>query len=56
MTTMGNGSIGTGSGVSFALSDEQIPQRVDDFAAIEAVDSNGSLLLHGAFMGLEYRF
>jgi hypothetical protein len=39
-----------------ALSDEQIPQRVDDFAAIEAVDSNGSLLLHGAFMGLEYRF
>ncbi len=39
-----------------ALSDEQIPQRIDDAAAIADVDSNGSLLLHGAFMGLEYRF
>ena len=39
-----------------ALSDEQIPQRIDDAAAIADVDSNGSLLLHGAFMGVEYRW
>ncbi|MEX2188129.1 MAG: hypothetical protein WD875_15085 [Pirellulales bacterium] len=39
-----------------ALSDEQIPQNIQDSAAIADVDSNGSLLLHGAFMGLEYRF
>jgi hypothetical protein len=39
-----------------ALSDNQIPQNIADSAAIADVDSNGSLLLHGAFMGLEYRF
>lgn len=39
-----------------ALSDEQIPQNIENAAAIADVDSNGSLLLHGAFMGLEYRW
>jgi hypothetical protein len=37
-----------------ALSDQQIPQRVDDLAAIDAIDSNGSVIVHGAFVGLEY--
>ena len=39
-----------------ALADEQVPQFLADTAEWEDVDSNGSLILHGAFGGLEYRF
>jgi len=39
-----------------ALADEQIPPFLVDAPAFEDVDTNGSLILHGAFGGLEYRF
>jgi hypothetical protein len=39
-----------------ALADEQIPPFLVDYPAINDVDSNGHLLLHGAFAGVEYRF
>lgn len=39
-----------------ALSDQQIPENIENATEIDYVDSNGSLLLHGAFMGLEYRW
>jgi hypothetical protein len=39
-----------------ALADNQIPFYVGDTAEWADVDSNGNLILHGAFAGLQYRF
>lgn len=39
-----------------ALSDEQIPPFLVDYPAINDIDSNGHLLLHGAFGGVQYAF
>ena len=39
-----------------ALSDEQFPQYLADTAGFEEIKSNGSVIFHGAFAGLEYRF
>lgn len=40
-----------------ALSDNQIPHPdMDDYAGILDIDSNGSVLLHGGYAGLEFAF
>lgn len=39
-----------------ALATGQIPLRFDDLAAVDRIDSNDSLILHGAFAGLEYNW
>lgn len=39
-----------------ALSDEQIPAFLVDYPAINEIDSNGHLILHGAFAGVAYSF
>jgi hypothetical protein len=39
-----------------ALSDEQIPPYLADAAGFAALESNGELILHGAFTGVEWRF
>jgi hypothetical protein len=39
-----------------ALTDSQIPQIVIDAPEWQDVDTNGSLILHGGFAGLECRF
>lgn len=39
-----------------ALSDEQIPAFLVDYPAINDIDSNGHLLLHGGFAGVQYAF
>jgi hypothetical protein len=39
-----------------ALSDHQIPAYVVDFPEIADIDTNGNLLLHGAFAGVTFRF
>jgi len=39
-----------------ALSDEQIPAFLVDYPAINEIDSNGHLLLHGGFAGVQYAF
>ena len=39
-----------------ALADHQIPHYVVDIPEIADVDSNGQLVLHGAFTGVEVRF
>lgn len=39
-----------------ALSDNQIPPFLADSAGIAAIDSNGSLIVHGAMFGLNYAF
>jgi len=38
------------------LSDNQIPQYIVDIPEIADIDTNGSLVLQGAFAGLRYRF
>ncbi len=38
------------------LADDQIPQYVVDIPEIAAVDTNGSLILHGAFFGVGLNF
>jgi len=39
-----------------ALSDQQIPPFLVDYPVINQIDSNGHLLLHGAFAGVAYSF
>ena len=39
-----------------ALSDDQVPQYLVDLPGFQEVNSDGSVILHGAFAGLEYRF
>ncbi|MDZ4778713.1 MAG: BBP7 family outer membrane beta-barrel protein [Planctomycetia bacterium] len=39
-----------------ALSDEQIPAFLVDYPAINDIDSNGHLLLHGGFAGVQYAY
>ena len=39
-----------------ALSDEQIPFLLADTASIRDIDSNGSLILHGAMLGLQFQY
>jgi hypothetical protein len=39
-----------------ALADNQIPPYLNDIPAIQDIDRNGSLLVHGAFAGLTYCF
>lgn len=39
-----------------ALDTEQIPQYFGDVAGVRNIDSNGSLILHGAFGGLEVNY
>jgi hypothetical protein len=39
-----------------ALGDNQIPQFFADEAGWQNINSNGDLILHGAFTGLEARF
>jgi hypothetical protein len=41
---------------NIALGDNQIPQFFADEAGWHTVKTNGDLLLHGAFAGIEYRF
>jgi hypothetical protein len=38
------------------LADNQIPQYIVDIPEIADIDTNGSLLLHGAFTGVAFRF
>jgi len=38
------------------LSDDQIPQYIVDLPEISSIDSNGSLVLHGAFAGIGLNF
>jgi hypothetical protein len=38
------------------LSDNQIPQYVVDIPEISSIDTNGSLILHGAFFGAGFNF
>jgi hypothetical protein len=38
------------------LADHQIPNDVVDFASLDTIKSNGSLLIHGAFAGLQFEF
>ena len=38
------------------LSDDQIPQYIVDIPEISSIDSNGSLIVHGAFLGLGFSF
>lgn len=38
------------------LADNQIPHYVVDIPAIADIDTNGELVLHGAFLGLTYNF
>jgi hypothetical protein len=38
------------------LADAQIPQYIVDIPEIAHIDSNGDLILHGAFAGLTYNF
>jgi hypothetical protein len=38
------------------LADNQIPPYLNDIPTIQDIDRNGSLILHGAFAGLTYRF
>lgn len=39
-----------------ALADNQVPSDASNTLAISQIDKNGSLILHGAFAGLTYRF
>ena len=39
-----------------ALADNQIPFYLNDIPAIQDIDRNGHLLMHGAFVGLTYCF
>jgi hypothetical protein len=39
-----------------ALTTNQIPQSFGDMFAIEKVHSNGSLLLHGAYLNVNYNW
>jgi hypothetical protein len=39
-----------------ALSDDQIPQFLEDVNSARTIDAAGSLILHGGFAGAEYRF
>jgi hypothetical protein len=38
------------------LADHQFPNNVVDFAFLDTVKSNGNLLVHGAFAGLQIEF
>ena len=38
------------------LADNQIPPYLNDIPAIQDIDRNGNLLLHGAFAGVTYCF
>ena len=38
------------------LADNQIPLYLNDIPAIQDIDRNGSLLVHGAFAGMTYCF
>ncbi len=38
------------------LADNQIPNRVADIPTIRNIDTNADLILHGAFVGVEYNF
>jgi hypothetical protein len=38
------------------LADHQFPSDVIDFAFLDTVESNGNLLIHGAFAGLQIEF
>jgi hypothetical protein len=38
------------------LADNQIPQYIVDIPELANIDSNGDLILHGAFVGLTYNF
>ncbi len=39
-----------------ALPTDQIPTRFDDLAAVDNINSNHSLILHGSFAGLAYNW
>jgi hypothetical protein len=39
-----------------ALSEQQIPRFISDAASIQNIDSNGHVILHGAFAGVEYHW
>ena len=39
-----------------ALSDDQIPQFIEDVAGITDIDSSGEVILHGAVIGAEYNY
>jgi len=38
------------------LADNQIPQDIADIPEIGDIDSNGNLVLHGAFAGVRFNF
>ena len=38
------------------LADEQFPQYMNDIPDIQDVQHTGSLVLHGAFVGITYNF
>ncbi len=41
---------------NMGLADHQFPNDVVDFAALDTVKANGSLLIHGVFAGLQFEF
>jgi hypothetical protein len=39
-----------------ALPSAQIPNNFEDVFGVAQIDSNGSMILHGAFLGVEYNY